>query len=765
MAKRLFPMNLAERDWSEFAAEGFPRPVTGAMYRGTNPPVCGVPLGAIDTGCLDLEPSGLLGYCTIFNSHLPHRGPLNLPFLGIGIGLQTWVLTTLDIRTRDWLQWRDLRHWRYYRGIRTAKEIHYWGHYPVADLEYELDEAPVEVGLRAWSPFLPGDAAASNVPGAIFEVHLRNPGEKKQAGTLAFSFPGPNEEEAGGSSLARRQVDGWFAGTVVESAMASYALGVAGRERVRTGGELGMDGTAWSSIEDRLPLGSRQPGSSVAAEFSLEPGEEQIVRFVLAWYSPQWRGSGSPAGGGYAYTHRYAARFADVLAVAEHLSHDHAPLLSRVLSWQQAIYDDASLPAWLRDALVNNLYHVPETSFWAQAKPPIGDWCRPEDGLFAMSESPRWCPQIECIPCAFYGTVPIQYFFPDLARSTLRGYVAYQFPSGQAPFIWGDPRPDNNPYEMVMVREGYDRKPQVSLDGPSYVSMAERLWLRTGDRADLEEFYDSVKRNTAFTMNLRPGSGAAGIVSMPAGNEGQDWYENCDLFGIVPHVGGAHLAQLGIARRMALAIGDTAFARQCEEWIAQGSEVIEREAWAGTHYLLFNEPETGRRSDVVLGYVLDGECIARFHGLAGVFREDRVSTTLDTIARTSVARSPFGALVFCKPTAEELGAGDWDPGYWGAQGVAPVGTIMLAMTYIYHGRRDFGMDLAHRLVREILRRGWYWDWPTVIGGTEGPRGGFDYYQNMMLWILPSALAGTDVAGPCRPGGLVDRVLAAAGERS
>lgn len=764
MPSRLMPEGLPEREWTEFSAEGFPRPVTGAIYRGTNPPVCGIPLGAIDTGCLDLEPSGLLGYCTIFNSHLPHRGPLNLPFLGVSVGLQTWVLTTLDIRTRDWLQWRDLRRWRYYRGIRTATQIDYWGHYPVADLEYGLDGAPVEVGLRAWAPFLPGDAAGSNCPGAVFEVHVRNPGPAKQSGTLAFSFPGPSEEEAGGSHLERRQVDGWFAGVVVESAMASYALGVAGRERARTGGELGMDGTAWSSIEDRLPLASRQPGSSVAAEFSVEPGAEQVVRFVLAWYSPQWRGSGSPAGGGYAYTHRYASRFSDALAVAEHLAHDHATLLARVLAWQQAIYDEEALPGWLRDALVNNLYHVPETSFWAEARPPIGDWCRPGDGLFAMSESPRWCPQIECIPCAFYGTVPIQYFFPELSRSTLRGYVAYQFPSGQAPFIWGDPRPDNNPYELVMPREGYDRKPQVALDGPSYVSMVERLWLCTGDRADLEEFYGSVKANTAFTMNLRPGSGAAGIVSMPAGNEGQDWYENCDLSGIVPHVGGAHLAQLGIARRMALAMGDEAFARQCEEWIAHGSEVMEREAWAGTHYLLFTEPETGVRSDVVMGYLLDGECIARFHGLPSVFREDRIATTLDTIARTSVARSPFGALVFCKPTAETLGAGDWDPGYWGSDGVAPVGTLMLAMTYLYHGRRQFGIDLARRLVREILRRGWYWDWPTVIGGTEGPRGGFDYYQNMMLWVLPSALAGTDVGGPCRPGGLVERVLAAAQPR-
>ena len=59
------------------------------------------------------------------------------------------------------------------KGVKSVKEIHYWGHFPVADLEFETD-APVSVGLRAWAPFIPGDTITSNTPGAVFEVHLRN---------------------------------------------------------------------------------------------------------------------------------------------------------------------------------------------------------------------------------------------------------------------------------------------------------------------------------------------------------------------------------------------------------------------------------------------------------------------------------------------------------------------------------------------------------------------------------------------------------------
>jgi hypothetical protein len=33
----------------------------------------------------DLETDGTCGYATIFNFHVPRRGPLNLPFLGLGL--------------------------------------------------------------------------------------------------------------------------------------------------------------------------------------------------------------------------------------------------------------------------------------------------------------------------------------------------------------------------------------------------------------------------------------------------------------------------------------------------------------------------------------------------------------------------------------------------------------------------------------------------------------------------------------------------------
>jgi len=733
--------------------------VCGTIYRDSQPPVCGMPLGGIDTGCLDLEATGLLGYCTIFNSLVPRRGPLNLPFLGLSIGTQTWVCTTAPTHERQGitLTYLDLIRQGRYQGVRNASEIHYWGHYPVADLEFILEDSPVSLGLRAWTPFIPGDLAASNTPGAVFEVHLREQTGTPQKGSLVFSFPGPSEAEAGTSSFTRRELSGELSGVAVLSEQASYTLAVIGAGPVRTGGALGLEGTAWAVIEQALPYAAQQAGASVAFDFSLAAGEEQIVRFILAWHSPVWLGGGTMTTGGNAYTHMYARRFPDVEAVARYLAQDHASLLARIVAWQSVLYAETSLPGWLRDALINILHLITETSVWGQALPPIGDWCRPEDGLFGMNESPRWCPQIECIPCSFYGNLPLVYFFPALALSTLRGYKAYQYPNGAAPWVFGGVTVRSRPYELALPSPGYARKPQTTLDGPCYVEMVDKLWQRVGDRALLDEFYPSVKKNTIFTMNLRPGSGPAGIVSMPADNNAYDWYELCDLFGIVPHIGGAHLAQLRMARRMAEAVGDSDFARQCGEWLEQGSAVMEEQAWGKDNYLLFTEPETGKKSAVILAHQLDGEWMARFHGLPGVFRAERVETTLETLKRTSLTASEYGAAVFSPP---EGSTEDWDPGYWTMHGVHPPGTFMLAMLYMYSGQAETGLDLVQRTVKEIVLRGWLWDWPVVLDGNEGPRIGFDYYQNLMLWSLPAAISGQDLKSPCLPGGLVERLIRA-----
>jgi hypothetical protein len=98
-AEELFPArSLPELAWSEFTASGFSRPVCGMIHRKSKPAECGMPLGSIDTGCLDLDTDGTFGYCSIFGSFVLPRGPLKVPFLGLTVGNETWVTTSFSRR-------------------------------------------------------------------------------------------------------------------------------------------------------------------------------------------------------------------------------------------------------------------------------------------------------------------------------------------------------------------------------------------------------------------------------------------------------------------------------------------------------------------------------------------------------------------------------------------------------------------------------------------------------------------------------------------
>jgi uncharacterized protein (DUF608 family) len=787
---RLFTTDLPALKWLEFAAAGFSHPVSGLIYRLKQPPRQGMALGAIDTGYISLETDATFGFCTLFNSICPQRGPLKWPFLGMSLDSQVWLLSSPMTSFGEYM----------FTGVQTPADIHYWGHFPVVDLEYEMPGSPVSVGLRAWAPFLPGDSVVSNTPGAVFDVHLRNNSGAPQVGRLAFTFPGPTQAEAQVSSHSprkkrvapyvewvavapeptralREKVRGNFSGLVVTSEAVrniGYAIGVAGEAEVQVGAALSgknmpyTSGRAWHEIGSSLPSPEGEDfGGSVSVGFNLESGERKVVSFVLAWFAPMWIGNGP-----HTFMHMYATRFKSALDVAQFLSKQHNSLLNRVLAWQEVIYAERQLPNWLRDSLINILYLFPVNSLWAAARPPIGPWCRPEDGLFGMIDGIVEDPAVEPMPDTFYANAPIVYFFPDLALSTMRGYKAYQFTNGAAPWIFGGVVGEaNGGYaatagpEMAMPTPGY----QATTTGPSYVDMVDRYLMRTGSDAVLHEFYPSVKQNTIYTMNLRKGDGAADIISVPTGDVDPyrpnaqpgyhlEWFEGILWFGMTAHVGGIHLANLEMAERMARKVGDASFADQCRRWFEEGSRAMETEMWAGKYYLAYYEPKTGRKSDDIFAYQLDGDWMARFHGLPDVFRKTRVMMTLKTIERTCVPLTPYGAVNMARPDGKLAEGVGYGPNAFFVPEV-----YMLAMTYMYAGERDFGLELARRCVQAVtLESGSEWNQPNIVRGDNGlPLFGSHYDQNMMLWALPAAIVGESLDAPCRPGGLVERVCTAA----
>ena len=783
--KKLFPTNLPHGDWVDFSGEGFSAPVIGVIHRREYPALCGVPLGGYGTGCLDLETSGLFGLCSIFNSHTPRRGAMNWPFLGLNIGGRTWVLTTGqqspekgDHYAANEPRPPDL----VLPGVQMAKDIHYWGHYPIADLEFETD-APVSVGLRAWTPLIPGDAAISNTPGAVFEVHLRNTSGALQAGTLAFSFFGPSYDEAWSWKFGREVIDAPVQGVHVTSRRSNYVLGVIGERKVRTGGGMGRSpyvrfrpkpdpaewAKAWAGLSKELPPTSEtESGATVAVDFRLAAGAEETVCFVLAWYSPHWMSSGDPARGPRAFRHMYSTRHDSALSVARLLADEHETLLHHILAWQQEFYTDKELPKWLREVVLNMLHTYTESGFWAAAELPIGDWCRPEDGLFAICEQLRpsspggaGANQNENLPCSFYGNLPLVYFFPQLALSTLRAEKAYQLENGAPPQIIGGVGAWSGGGELASPSIGYT----VTLNPTCYLTIVDRYRMLHGDHAFTLEFYPSVKKAVEFMVDLN--RGPDGIVSMPDRlvsvwpgiPHETEWYEWSRWLGIAPHVGGLHLATLLIAERMAKEVGDEEFAKQCRKWFESGKATLENKTWLGKYYLRYLDPETGERSTDIFAAQLDGQLMAQMHGLEDVFRPDRVSVTLDTLKRTCVAATKLGTVIYltAEGTQQTVGTGI------ALTHIFHQAVVSLGLTYMYAGQRDLGLEIMRRgFHNTVCRQGLSWYGENSFDGVTGKHhSGAEYIIRMLLWVAVAAMDGKDVTAPSQPGKLVDRVLKAA----
>ena len=788
--ERLFPTDLPTNEWNSFPAAGFSKPACGIVYRRKEGPQDGMPLGSIGTGRIDLKPNGTFGYCTIFNSVVPQRGPLDIPFLGMSVADQLWLLSQPRTTYGEYM----------FSGLQTPTEIHYWGHYPAADMEFDMPGSPVNVGIRSWAPFLPGDAAASNTPGAAFDVHLRNSTKSPQTGRLVFSFPGPTQGEAqiapnsprekvpfipyGHTWLPvvrekvkaqRKIVKGDFSGLVVTSNQGvGYALGIAGDTEVTAGGGLHdsaspyKTGQTWGKIASELPKAEEQDFSgSIAVKFDLAPEEQKTVRFILAWYAPMWIGEGS-----HTFTHMYATRYPNVLEVANSISRRHDELLKRVLAWEEVVYSAEELPVWLRESLINILYLFPVNSFWAAARPPVGPWCKTEDGLFGLLDGLVEDPAIEPIPDTFYANAPLVYFFPDLALSSLRAYKAYQFANGAAVWIWGGVvgaaiggYEMTAGTEMAMPTPGY----QTTTNGPCYVDVVDRYLQRTGDRKILDEFYESIKRNTIYTMSLRSEDGPDGIISVPRGNVDPmnpsgppgyhlEWFEGILWFGMTSHVGGIHLANLKMAERLAEKVGDKEFAQQCRSWFEEGSRSMEEKMWSGSYYLAYKDVKDKKESDNVFAYQLDGEWMTQFHDLGGVFRADRVKSALGAIRRACIDRWGYGAVNLARPDGSFAQGVGYGPNSFFVPEV-----YMLAMTYMYAGERDFGIELARRCVYALnVHNLLTWHQPNLLRADTGDLlFGSHYVQNMMLWAVPAALAGKGIGPFCAEGGLVDRVIRAA----
>jgi len=696
--------------------EGLKSPAVGTVYPDGVLAQGGMPLGGLGTGYLCLDPSGRLGKTSIFN-RFPAPIVLNQPFLFLALGDRRLTLAT----RKD--------------GIGDVKAVRYFGHFPVADVVYELD-APVKVELRAYSPFILGDSAECNTPAAFFEVRLTSTAEKAEKAVVTLAprgFPGGvwdhfDKDGWAGHGITHNSLD-----RVPGDGTHSYVLAA---ER---GVHMPDANVPIPPLDEKAGSDRRRPHAVVVLD--LKPGEQATARFVIAWHQPHLREAS-----GRVETHQYAKRFADAKAVAAYAIGKREEWLRRILAQQDVLYG-SDLPDWLKEELVNVPYTLAKNSTWiARTRPD--DWWG-DEGLFLVNESFSTCSVSETMPCRFFGHWPALFFFPELELITLKAIRYFQLRGGQAPFCLGlgfairDPR-----YHC-----------QHTCGAGEYAQMIYRYYLRTGDEAFLKDFWESARDSLNFMLWLdRDGDGLVedhphvfGKEGFPGNNPLDQW----PWYGPSSYTAGKALGALVCGIKMAELMGDRKQAAAWRAALAKGQKAYDEKLWTGSYYRTYAGDATHKANDACFSAQLSSVWCTRTLGLEDPLPKDRIEKALETIARLNIPASPFGMVDAVFPDGKVCKEAKW------ADDIFIQCNATAAMVYLYLGQRETGEKAAKAMLDTIFRgpHPMPWSQPCGLSGaTGGTCHGHDYYDHMVVWSYPLAFAGHDIRAACAPGGLIARLL-------
>ena len=577
-------------------------------------------------------------------------------------------------------------------------DISYWGHYPVLDVVAAFPRHPLQIGLRAVAPLILGDSAQSNTPAVLCELQVHNPSDLPHTVQLTIDFPAPPNHTA--------------------------ALLYAG------------DATQPSATKMQWTI-------------TLAPHARQHIRVVVAWYLPHWRDSGSEA-----HVHRYAQRFANVQAVAQHAWQQFDTLVHAVLHWQQQIYAQSWQP-WLKDALIQSLYSLAKNSIWI-ARTRRDEWWD-DDGWFVHNESHTSCPITETVVCRMHGHFPMLLFFPELEQSTLAGFRHFQISDGEIPFTFGMGTSMREPRYHC----------QHPLNAGQYAQMVWRLYQRTNDARILMAFYESAKRAIRYQYSLD--DDGDGLINEQAHVQpdqlwpANQFYDIWPWWGTSSYVAGIWLATLACGQALATACGDTEFAQECATRLARGQHVYEQLLWTGSYYRLWADPDNvngqGTRNDVSLANQLMAQWCARIAGVPDVLPAPHVETALHSIARLNMQATVHGLVNGVTPDGQRYYSRDKrktifeqqaDEDNDFAKQIFVAENMCAAMTFLYHGDTTTGLQIAQRIYEAIACGSCTpWKQYCLIDADRGfPVWGEDYYSNMVVWSIPMALARQSVAEFC-----------------
>ncbi|MGO4109112.1 GH116 family glycosyl-hydrolase [Paenibacillus sp. YAF4_2] len=647
------------------------------VYKGAKTREISFPLGGIGSGSIGLSGNGRLIDWEIFNrpnkksfngfSHFAIKaeqegrlldarilnGDLQAPYIGE------------HIRGGPWYSGYGFGpESQTMAGMPHFRETEFRGEFPLAGMTFADPSFPGRVELLAFNPFIPLNDQDSSIPAAFFEWEIENTSKEPITYTIGLSV---------GNPIPTERVIHRYQESVSETGHKIHTLGLSSKQYgedypqygdicIATdadevshqdfwyrGGWCDALEMYWHDFAKPGPLNNRtyteemppserhKDTATLAAHFTLNPGEKGKVRFTISWSFPNMVNFWNPqVDGSNSWRHYYASLFKNAEASGKYALEHWDRLLEETLTFKEALFS-STIPEVVKEAISANLSVLKSATC-----------LRLTDGSFygfeGVTEDTGSC-EGSCTHVWNYAYA-LPFLFPKLERSMRDLDFRY------------NSRPDGRMTFRLMLPVGREQQHyHACADGQfGGVIKAYRDWKISGDTEWLMSNWSTIRNSIEYAWadtNVDQWDPLKkGVL------EGRQHHTlDMELYGPNSWLTGFYLAALKAGFEMASFLGELDTAETYNRMFNKGKEWADQHLFNGSYYAqrvdlsdqtlltqfgseavqgYWNEELEEIKYQIAGGCVID-QVIAQWHanlcGLGEIFDKAQTRTALQSLYR------------------------------------------------------------------------------------------------------------------------------------
>jgi uncharacterized protein (DUF608 family) len=363
------------------------------IYKGENLQQIAFPIGGMGAGMFCLEGTGAISHMSVRNNPDLFNEPAM--FAAIAVTSRPGSARVLEGPVPDWKKFGQRGSGggdggsTY--GLPRFDHAEFLARFPFAEITLSDKYMPLEVHITGWSPFIPTDEDNSSLPVGALEYRFINRSNK--AIECVFSYNARNfvtvSRSSSEDSIGANRILPIDHGFILSQDGTPSALWQKGDFAIFTdssekttvvdhcwfrGGWWDPLTIAWNHIQSGLieevaPVEKDAPGASLFVPFKLAPGEERLIRVLMAWYVPDSKlRLGRPITKPSDSTVRdasvdlpsryhkpwYSSKFKDIHETVTYWQNHYTELLQKTMLFRKAFYN-STLPLEVLEAVSSNL--------------------------------------------------------------------------------------------------------------------------------------------------------------------------------------------------------------------------------------------------------------------------------------------------------------------------------------------------------------------------------------------------------------------------